>query len=213
MYGPRCPSPNSKFSIIEAGSGGNTFNTAGDRSLCTGEGCANDSFYNGTLGVIDIPGFKIDRYVIGKDQDYPYGHTSFTGINWYHSNSDGKNPSLPTQFLSTSKVLDHGIVTNHYAGSGQNENYLFWYCRNPAGCALPFKTSDFLRGGWMSTKWHGECSGTAPIAGSFNQGDWCDNTTPSELGTEGSKYVITRFECVKGGTPGTWVQLRALTGN
>lgn len=47
----------------------------------------------------------------------------------------------------------------------------------------------------------------------YNQGDVIRNKTPSELGTAGSKYVIWGWQCLVAGAPGTWVQLRFLTGN
>jgi hypothetical protein len=54
---------------------------------------------------------------------------------------------------------------------------------------------------------------TAPTSGSYAKGDIVRNSAPVELGAAASKYVITGFICVVGGTPGTWVQMRALTGN
>lgn len=53
----------------------------------------------------------------------------------------------------------------------------------------------------------------APTSGTWRQGDSIRNSAPSELGSVGSKYVITGWQCVASGTPGTWVQLRSLTGN
>jgi hypothetical protein len=52
-----------------------------------------------------------------------------------------------------------------------------------------------------------------PTTGTYTQGDFVPNKTPSELGTAGSKYVIEGWTCVVSGTPGTWVQKRFLTGN
>lgn len=52
-----------------------------------------------------------------------------------------------------------------------------------------------------------------PTTGDHQRGDIVRNSAPSELGTAGSKYVITGWQCVAAGTPGTWVQLRSLTGN
>lgn len=52
----------------------------------------------------------------------------------------------------------------------------------------------------------------APTTGTWAQGDRCKNTSPSELGTAGSKYVIIGFVCVSSGTPGTWKEMRTLTG-
>ena len=46
----------------------------------------------------------------------------------------------------------------------------------------------------------------------YNLGDFILNSTPSELGTAGSKYIIHGWRCVAAGAPGTWVQCRFLTG-
>lgn len=53
----------------------------------------------------------------------------------------------------------------------------------------------------------------APTAGLYYRGDKIGNSAPTELGTAGSKYVITGWICIASGEPGTWVQVRALTGN
>lgn len=54
---------------------------------------------------------------------------------------------------------------------------------------------------------------SAPTTGTWSKSDQIKNSAPAEAGSAGSKYVITGFLCVSGGTPGTWVQLRSLTGN
>lgn len=53
----------------------------------------------------------------------------------------------------------------------------------------------------------------APTTGTWAQGDFIRNSTPSELGSVGGKYVIFGYLCVSGGVPGTWVACRFLTGN
>lgn len=53
----------------------------------------------------------------------------------------------------------------------------------------------------------------APTTGTFSLGDTVRNSSPSELGAPGSKYVITQWICTVAGTPGTWLQCRSLTGN
>lgn len=52
-----------------------------------------------------------------------------------------------------------------------------------------------------------------PTTGTYIAGDTARNSAPSELGSPGSKYVVYGWQCVVGGTPGTWVQMRFLTGN
>lgn len=53
----------------------------------------------------------------------------------------------------------------------------------------------------------------APTTGTWARGDQVRNSAPSELGSAASKYVITGWICTVAGTPGTWLQLRSLTGN
>ena len=53
----------------------------------------------------------------------------------------------------------------------------------------------------------------APLGGMYARGDYVRNSLPAELGAVGSKYVVLGFVCILGGTPGTFVQCRALTGN
>lgn len=52
----------------------------------------------------------------------------------------------------------------------------------------------------------------APTTGTWAQGDFIMNSNPTVLGAAASQYVVQGFKCVAGGTPGTWVQVRTLTG-
>ena len=57
---------------------------------------------------------------------------------------------------------------------------------------------------------------TAPPSGKtvtiYSAGDYIRNTAPQVLGTAGTQYVVKGWLCVTGGSPGTWVQDRGLTG-
>lgn len=53
----------------------------------------------------------------------------------------------------------------------------------------------------------------APTAGTYNQGDKIWHSAPVEAGSVSSKYVIIGYVCVAAGTPGTWREMRVLTGN
>ena len=53
----------------------------------------------------------------------------------------------------------------------------------------------------------------APTTGTWAIGDQVRNSAPSELGASASKYVIVGWVCTVSGTPGTWLQMRVLTGN
>ena len=50
-------------------------------------------------------------------------------------------------------------------------------------------------------------------AKTYFAGDRLLNSAPAEAGAGGSKYVITGWICTVGGTPGTWLAMRSLTGN
>lgn len=52
----------------------------------------------------------------------------------------------------------------------------------------------------------------APTTGTWAAGDFVKNSAPAVLGTAGSRYVVEGWLCVAGGTPGTFVQKRFLTG-
>lgn len=53
----------------------------------------------------------------------------------------------------------------------------------------------------------------APTGGTWAVGDKVWNSAPAEAGGAGSKYVIIGWICTVAGTPGTWLQMRTLTGN
>lgn len=52
-----------------------------------------------------------------------------------------------------------------------------------------------------------------PTTQEWKQGDRLRNSTPTEQGSPGSKYVVTGWICTASGTPGTWLEMRSLTGN
>lgn len=52
-----------------------------------------------------------------------------------------------------------------------------------------------------------------PVAGTWAQGDEVRNSAPTELGAAGSRYVVLGWVCIAGGAPGTWREIRTMTGN
>ena len=53
----------------------------------------------------------------------------------------------------------------------------------------------------------------APTTGDHKQGDYIRHSAPVEAGAPGAKYVIIGFVCIADGNPGTWREVRTLTGN
>ena len=58
-----------------------------------------------------------------------------------------------------------------------------------------------------------ETGTTAPGSGTYLQGAFVRNSGPVEQGEDGAKYVLLGWVCVASGTPGTWLEVRTLTGN
>lgn len=54
---------------------------------------------------------------------------------------------------------------------------------------------------------------SVPTTGTYENGDFVRKAAPVEAGAGGAKYVIYGWVCTVGGTPGTWVECRYLTGN
>lgn len=52
-----------------------------------------------------------------------------------------------------------------------------------------------------------------PTTGDFAKGDIIWNSNPSEAGSASSKYVVLGWICTVGGSPGTLLDMRVLTGN
>ena len=52
-----------------------------------------------------------------------------------------------------------------------------------------------------------------PVTGAWSAGDTVRKLDPVEDGGVGSKYIITGWVCVASGEPGTWLEMRVLTGN
>ena len=53
---------------------------------------------------------------------------------------------------------------------------------------------------------------SAPVTGTYAQGDYIRNKAPAVLGAAGGQYVVKGWVCVDSGAPGTWVEDRGATG-
>lgn len=70
---------------------------------------------------------------------------------------------------------------------------------------------DLLSSGFLSG--HRNTATSIPTTGTWAKGDFVLNSTPTEAGAGGSKYIVHGWRCTVAGTPGTWLQCRFLTGN
>lgn len=55
--------------------------------------------------------------------------------------------------------------------------------------------------------------GSIPLSGNYKLGDKIINENPKENGDVGNKYIIDSWVCTVAGEPGTWTELRMMTGN
>jgi hypothetical protein len=101
------------------------------------------------------------------------------------------------------------IAGNRFAKFASNTNYVYDVRHNNFGAAK------LMRGniGNDATSGRGSAAPVAGMALQWYAGDKIENTTASELGTAGSKYVIIGWVCTAQGDPGTWLEQRVLTGN
>ena len=53
----------------------------------------------------------------------------------------------------------------------------------------------------------------APTTGTWAVGDFIKKSNPTEAGIATAKYIIIGWTCTVGGSPGTWLENRTLTGN
>lgn len=63
------------------------------------------------------------------------------------------------------------------------------------------------------TEWGTQSPATDSTPKAWSRGDMRFMVNGAELGTAGSKYTLIGWKCIGSGTPGTWVEMRALTGN
>lgn len=73
------------------------------------------------------------------------------------------------------------------------------------------QTVNMLCEGRMAATYNAQ--NAAPTTGKHARGDTVKNSEPTELGVASSKYVVFGWQCLIGGEPGTWVEMRYLTGN
>lgn len=70
-----------------------------------------------------------------------------------------------------------------------------------------------LSSGAIYQNYNATSSTPSGVTVSHSVGDFVKNAVPTELGTAGSMYIVLGFLCVASGTPGTFREVRALTGN
>ena len=113
-------------------------------------------------------------------------------------------------YFDTSATFAGEISGSKFLHGGVNWGYFEVGSAAPWGTLVAQDISPQL----LSTVGCSRYPGTAaPVAGAWKVCDQIYNTTPSEAGSSGNKYITSGFINVSNGTPGTWLQQRTLTGN
>lgn len=156
-----------------------------------------------------------------------------TGItmNYKQTTPGTNNLEMEIGALNGSGILemyDGASIGSYYLQYGGSTGWWAMNYANGAGLdAFAFSTSSVTRGYALFWTPNGTFIGknagsmgvfvnsdsAAPGSGTYAVGDRILNNNPSELGSGGSKYTITGWICTVAGTPGTWLEMRSLTGN
>ena len=120
--------------------------------------------------------------------------------------------------ISSSYYLQHDAAAtgwwsfNYAAGSG-SDAFAFSTAVATQGPAKFWTPNGIYVGKNSGVGVYVNSGSSAPGSGTYSRGDRILNNSPSELGSNGSKYTITGWICTTGGTPGTWLEMHSLTGN
>jgi len=178
--------------------------------ICSKNICVNNG-YNGQSGssgihVNGVDGLIIEGNICENDSDLlnPY---QAVGI-YLASTGSGYSPTK-------SSFIDKNICRNNLtnqilidANNNRANNVRSFFGNIQEG------TGAINRASWQNERSVFFGSGVPSSGdGNFRTGDRIFNVSPSELGSISSKYIISGWICTLDGQPGTWLEMRTLTGN
>jgi hypothetical protein len=179
--------------MVVLGSHGAGF-TSTSTNQYIGEGRASNFTNTNTSGAVTVTGhFAVDASN-GQVFGFGVGDTSSTDIYRIQWDATSKLWHFMHRNLGTRKAISF-TAEDHSLGAGHSV----------------FTPGYYLFDG--TTYYRRVLGSAAPVSGTWTRGSVVENTAPSEAGGAGSKYVITGWICTVAGTPGTWLETRALTGN
>lgn len=120
----------------------------------------------------------------------------------------------PTRFLFSDKATSLVIVSKgNYTGCDEIARLTQLDSKLVLeGNILPAHKASF----WNGTTVYASLvlySDKVPEAGIYQQGDVVINTSPTKLGTAGSRYIIEKWICISGGASPIWIEKRYTTGD
>lgn len=140
------------------------------------------------------------------------------GVGTVYTDVAANNPDASPYFYSDIWIGDGGYYGGRVARNTTDATNGILVCARPSSNDINYQNVDYDRNKAYT---HGrilgvpETASVAPSSGSINYkvGEYVINSTPSELGSSGSKYIIKGWTCTVSGYPSTFIQDRSLTGN
>lgn len=210
--------------------GQNWLGNVGDNPTCWGSADAlSQAFYNNQSHTQTSQGFALQGYFglipANSATNLPQRKANVvmipapngggtTGISALNSGSAPVNRRQPS--ATSGAVYSPGdfILDTANGNSSGLDPHAGWVCVGNSNCTY---NGSAWTGGTIMQVAASLCiirDGTsAPASGTYSVCDRVINTSPSELGSAGSKYVVQGWICTAAGTPGTWLEQRTLTGN
>lgn len=191
---------------------------------------------NGTLSIVAnrfLSGGYIDsatskHHIILKAQNYALRATisgnTFRkgGASAYDDNiGDNIGPVYSAIMISTSTgIADISICGNDMVNCASiasivasGPNIVIHESGNSISVPIERYSGALIEKSYNGTRSRVYYGGSMPSMGNYKLGDKVINENPNELGSIGSKYIIYGWVCVVAGEPGTWTELRMMTGN
>ncbi|MFM0327349.1 hypothetical protein [Caballeronia glebae] len=171
--------------------------TAGLTYFCRLSACASYKLRNWNVRIIDINDAAPAGYFKVDLTKNPMRQCFIEDVRFYLYKADGVTPIDPATYLRfygavaspTSIVATKGMTWEFNAGTMREATWL---------------------GGALNAN---DVASSAPTVGTWARGKVIANAMPLEMGAAGSKYVVTGWINTAPGAPGTWLALRAPTGN
>ncbi|WP_124749249.1 hypothetical protein [Burkholderia stagnalis] len=171
--------------------------TAGQLYFCRLFGATSYKLRNWNVRIIDINNAAPAGYFKVDMPTNPTRRSFIEDVRFYIYKADGVTPGDPATYVrvygtvasNPSIVSTRGMAWEYNVGTMREATYL---------------------GGSLNGD---DIASNPPTVGTWPLGKYIANYAPAETGTAGSKYIVRGWVCTAAGTPGTWLPLRAATGN
>lgn len=139
---------------------------------------------------------------------YDLGNTQYDLSKILKYTSDGSN-AYKNGALSAYNQMHFSGTRFHFSHPDDSLKNISFESTDPGRFSLSIGANNIFRNIEKTTYERA----SMPVDGVFNQGDYCKNNTPKEIGETGKKYIILGWICITGGSSSVWKECRVLTGD